>query len=44
VGRENIFKPTIRNESLHQNSEGNGVGIVNFATFISLVNSMMYLQ
>jgi hypothetical protein len=30
VGRENIFKPTIRNESLHQNSNDNGVRIVNF--------------
>ena len=44
VGRENIFNPTIRNEILHQNSDGNGVRIVNFATSISLVNSMMYLQ
>jgi len=24
VGRENIFKPTIGNESLHQNSNDNG--------------------
>ena len=28
VGRENIFKPTIENESLHQDSKGNGVRIV----------------
>jgi len=32
VGRENIFKPTISNESLHLVSNDNGVRIVNFAT------------
>ena len=32
VGRENIFKLTIDNESLHQDSNDNGVRIVNFAT------------
>jgi len=32
VGRENIFKPTIWNESLHQDNNDNGVRIVNFAT------------
>ena len=32
VQRENIFKPTIGNESLHQNSNENDVGVVNFAT------------
>jgi len=32
VGRENIFKPTIGNESLHQDSNNNGVRLVNFAT------------
>jgi len=32
VGREDIFKPTIGNESLHQHSNDNGVRIVNFAT------------
>jgi hypothetical protein len=31
VGRENIFKPTIGNERLHQDSNDNGVRIVNFA-------------
>ena len=30
VGRENIFKPTIGNESLHQDINDNGVRIVNF--------------
>jgi len=33
VGRENIFKPTIGNDSLHQNSNDNGVRIVNIATW-----------
>jgi hypothetical protein len=32
VGRENIFKPTIGNESLHEISNDNGVRVVNFAT------------
>ena len=43
VGRENIFKPTIVNESLYQDSSGNGVRIVNFATSKNLVlKSMMF--
>jgi hypothetical protein len=37
VGRENIFKPTIGNESLHQDSNDNGVRIVNFSTSKNLV-------
>jgi hypothetical protein len=32
VGREDIFKPTIGNESLHAIGNGNGVREVNFAT------------
>jgi hypothetical protein len=32
VGRENIFNPTIGNESIHQNSNANVVRIVSFAT------------
>jgi hypothetical protein len=32
VGRENIFKPTIGNESLHKISNDNGVKAANFAT------------
>ena len=36
VGRENIFKPTIRNKRL-QDSNDNGVRIVNFATSKNLV-------
>jgi hypothetical protein len=30
--REDIFKPTIGNGSLHQHSDDNGVKTVNFAT------------
>jgi len=37
VGRENIFKLTIGSESLHQDSNDNGVRIVNFATSKNLV-------
>jgi hypothetical protein len=37
VGRKNIFKPTIGNESLHQDSNDNGVRTVNFATSKNLV-------
>jgi len=37
VGRENIFKPTIGNESLHQDRNDNGVRIVNFVTSKNLV-------
>jgi hypothetical protein len=37
VGRENIFKPTIGNESLHQDSNDNGVRMVNFPTSKNLV-------
>ena len=44
VGRENIFKPTIMNESLHQDSNDNGVIIVNFATSKNRVKSTMFLQ
>ena len=37
VGRENIFKPTIGNDSLHQDSNVNGVRIANFGTSKNLV-------
>ena len=37
VGRENIFKPTIENESLHQDNNDNGVKILYFATSKNLV-------
>jgi hypothetical protein len=33
VGREDILKPTIGNESLHEFSNDNGVGVIDFATF-----------
>jgi endonuclease/exonuclease/phosphatase family metal-dependent hydrolase len=32
VGRKDIFKPTIGNESLHEISNDNGVRLVNFDT------------
>jgi hypothetical protein len=42
VGREDIFKPTIWNESLHKISD-DGVRVVNFATTKNLtVKSMMF--
>ena len=45
MGRENIFKLTIRNESLHQDSIDNGVRTVNFATSKNLVvKSTMFLH
>ena len=31
MGREGNFKPTIGNENVHQDSNDNGVGTVNFA-------------
>jgi len=37
VGRENISKPTIGQESLHQDSNDNGVRLLNFATSKNLV-------
>jgi len=45
VGRENIFEPTIGNESLHQENNDNGVRIVNFATSKNLiVKSTIFLH
>jgi len=41
VGRENIFKPTIGNESLQQDSNDNGDRLVNFATTKHLVVKSM---
>jgi hypothetical protein len=44
VGRVNIFKLTIRNESLHEISNDNGVRVVNLATSENLVlKSTMFL-
>ena len=37
VRRENIFKPTIWNKSLHQDSNDNGVRTVNFTTSKNLI-------
>ena len=37
LGREDTFKPTTENESLHQDSDDDGVGVVNFATAKNLV-------
>jgi hypothetical protein len=37
VGREDIFKPTIGIESIHEISNDNGVEVVNFATSKNLV-------
>ena len=37
MGRGNIFKLTIGNDSLHQDSNDNGVRIVNFATSKNVV-------
>ena len=37
MGRENIFKPTFGDVSLHQDSNDNGVRTVNFATSENLV-------
>jgi len=43
VERENIIKLTIENESLYQDSNNNGVRIVNFATSKNLVVKNMML-
>jgi len=37
VGRENIFKPAIGQESLHKDNNDNGVRLVNFATSKNIV-------
>jgi hypothetical protein len=43
VGSEDLFKPTIGNEILHEISNDNGVGLVNFATSKNLrVKSTMF--
>jgi hypothetical protein len=42
VGREDIFNPTIGNESLHQDSNDNGVRLVNYATSKKLKCINMY--
>jgi hypothetical protein len=43
VGRKDIFKPTIENESLHEITNDNAVIVVNFAIFkILTVKSTMF--
>jgi hypothetical protein len=42
VGMEDIFKPIIGNESLHEVSNGNGVRVVNFATSKKSVKSTTF--
>jgi exonuclease III len=37
LGREDTFRPTIGNKSLHEDSNDNGVRVVNFATSKNLV-------
>jgi hypothetical protein len=37
VGREDTFRRTTGNERLHQNSNDNGIKVVNFATLKNLV-------
>ena len=37
LGREDIFKSTTLNESVHQDSNENGIRVVNFATSKNLV-------
>jgi hypothetical protein len=45
VGKEDIFKPTTGNESLHNISNDNGVKVVNFATSKNLtIKSTMFLN
>jgi hypothetical protein len=43
VGREDIFKPTIGNESLDEIGNDNGVRVVNFATSKNLTVRSMVL-
>jgi hypothetical protein len=43
VGKEDIFKPAVGNESLHKISNDNEVKLINFATFKNLtVKSTMF--
>jgi hypothetical protein len=37
VGREDIFKPVIGSESLHEATNNNGFKVVNFATSKNLI-------
>jgi hypothetical protein len=42
LGRDNIYKPTNENESLHQDSNDNGVRIVNCATSKNLLTAQCF--
>jgi hypothetical protein len=43
VGREEIFKLTFEYDSVHENSNDNGIRVANFATFTNLtVKSTMF--
>jgi hypothetical protein len=44
VDREDIFNPTIVNESLHEISKDNGVRAVNFATSKNLIAKSTMFQ
>jgi hypothetical protein len=46
IGREDIFKPTVRNESLHKISSDNGDRIVKHATSKNLIvkSKILYLH
>jgi hypothetical protein len=44
VGREDIFKPVIDNESLHETSNDNDVKVVNFAILKNLIVKSTMLQ
>jgi hypothetical protein len=42
VGRKDIFKPIIGNNSLHEASNDNGVRVVNFATLKNLLRAQQF--
>jgi hypothetical protein len=41
VGREDVFKPTTGNDSLHEISNDNEVRVVSFATFKNLIAKVL---
>jgi hypothetical protein len=43
VGREDVYKPTTGNESLHEISNDNGGSVVNFGTSKNLIVKSMML-
>jgi hypothetical protein len=44
VGRENFFKPTIGNESLHEINNDNGVRVVNVTTSKNLFVKVLWFH